>query len=301
MKTLKPFEIKKVLVPFDFSETSEIAVEEATALAKLLKADLFLIHVMDFNERYYFIERETQTIITSPVEFERAIEKRMDKVKESIERKSGIKTEVYTTTGTIHSEVISFSKKKKIDLIIMGTHGTSGYKEMFMGSNAQRVVTLSDIPVLTIQKKINKSEFKNILIPIDNSFHSREKVNIAMFIADLFGSKIHLIGLPSFTDKMGLNKFKLKLESVEKIIHSNNLAYKTTILQGENLPQAALKYASQNNCDLIVINTGHESRTTGIFLGAFAQQIVNHSSIPVLSLKHTQDHYTILAPGFALS
>ena len=195
---------------------------------------------------------------------------------------------------------LPFSKKKKIDFIVMGTHGASGYKEMFIGSNAQRVVTLSDVPVLTMQKKNKGLGFKNILLPIDNSMHSREKINMAIIFADLFKSKIHIIGLPDSSNKTELNKFKIKLGSLEKVIKEHKLSFKTTIVSGKSLANTAIKYASQNNCDLIIINTGHESKITGVFLGAFAQQMVNHSKISVLSLKHSHSDFAIDTPGFGV-
>jgi nucleotide-binding universal stress UspA family protein len=183
----------------------------------------------------------------------------------------------------------------------MGTHGTSGYKEFFIGSNAQRVVTLSEIPVLTIQKKIAKSGFKNILIPIDNSLHSREKVNIALIIAGLSRAKIHILGLSDSDYLPESKEINTKLKSVEQVVHTHSLEFLTSVINGKNLSEAALKYASENNCDLIVINTGHESNITGIFLGALAQQIVNHSKIPVLSCKHSEGYSSIETPGFGIS
>jgi len=297
--------IKNILVPLDFSDTSEIALTEAIKLAGLFKANVFLIHVVEylneFNGYFYSVVPEIQTSIPLLLEFEQTVEKKMEETKERIQKKYGIKVEVTVTSGQVHSEIIRFSEKEKVDLIIMGTHGVSGYKELFMGSNAQRVVTLSDVPVLTIQNEINKTGFKNILIPIDNSLHSREKVNMALLIADIFGSTIHIIGLPDSEEELDLNKITIKLESVEKIISSDKLPYKTTIVHGKNLAMDAIKYADENNCDLIVINTGHESKLTGIFLGAFAQQIVNHSKIPVLSIKHKEGYLTIETPGFGIS
>ncbi len=302
---MKKSEIKNILVPVDFSETSEIALTEAVKLASLLKANLFLIHVVEylneFNGYFYSVVPEIQTSIPLLLEFEKTVGKKMEEKKTEINKKFGITPEVFITSGQVHSEIIRFSENKKIDLIVMGTHGVSGYKELFIGSNAQRVVTLSDIPVLTIQKEINKTGFKNILIPIDNALHSREKVNMALLIAELFGSTIHIIGLPDSEKELDLNKITIKLESVEKIINNDKLSYKTTIVHGKNLAKDALKYANENNCDLIVINTGHESKLTGIFLGAFAQQIVNHSKIPVLSIKHKEGYFSIETPGFGIS
>lgn len=290
--------IKKILVPVDFTETSDTVISKATTLAKLLKADLLLLHVVAYNGNPFTILPGLANPLPPVTEIEKLMSKKMDEVQADIRKKYGITPEVYVSTGSIDSEVIDFSKNKKIDLIIMGTHGASGYKEMFIGSNSQRIVTLSDIPVLTMQKDTGNLGFQNILLPIDNSIHSREKVNLATAIAKQFGAKIHIIGLPDSHDEAELKKFKIKIESVEKNIFSEKLPYTTTITKGNNLANSAMEYAEKNKCDLIIINTGHESKITGIFLGAFAQQIVNHSKIPVLSMKHMSDHFSIGTDGF---
>ncbi len=293
-------EIKKILVPVDLSESSTAALETAKVLAKKLNAEIALLHVLVFNDYYFSIVPEVRSILPSIKEIELAAQKQMEEISSTIKKDSGINASVFVTTGNIEKEVFDFCKREKMDLIVMGTHGTSGYREHFIGSNAQRVVTLSKIPVLTIQGNATKNEFKNIMVPIDNSLHSREKLNIAIDFAELFGSKIHLLGLSDSADKKDLELFKVKLSPVEKLLTEKNINYETVILPGENVANAALKYAGDSKCDLIVINTGHESKTTGIFLGTFAQQIVNHSKVPVLSYRHTEGEYLIDTQGYGI-
>lgn len=297
---MKKINIRKILVPIDFTETADVALAEATSLALLLKADLLLLNVVESTGYNYSVFAATETIPPSLNDLESRIIEKMDGIKGQIVKKFGLKCSTFVMSGHIHTEINSFANKKKVDLIVMGTHGASGFKEYFIGSNSQRVITLSDIPVLTTQRKSNKTGFKNILIPLDNSIHSREKVNIAIVIAKLYNSKIHLLGLPDSRDKVVVAKFKIKLSSVERLMESDGLEYETKIAYGENLADTAIKYATKSKCDLIVINTGHESKITGVFMGAFSQQIVNHSLIPVLSYKHTYGQYSIDTPGFGI-
>ena len=296
--------IKKILVPVDFTETSEAAASKALELAALLSAEVYLIHVVEdagyFGAPFNIVPEGQPAISSSLQEMESLVKEKMAVIQNEINNKYGLMVHINITSGRVDSEIIEYSVKEHIDLTVMGTHGVSGYTEVFLGSNAQRVVTLSEIPVLTLQTATNKG-FKRVLIPIDNSLHSREKVNIAIKIADLFGSDINILGLADSQEKKEVDKFKIKLESVEAILHSHNLKFTSTIEYGENLADVALNYADKNNCDLIVINTGHESRTTGIFMGALAQQIVNHSKTPVLSVRHTQGSFVISTPGSGAS
>lgn len=296
---MKNTAIKKILVPVDFTETSDIAVKEAVAMTELLDAELFLLHVVEYNEYYFSIVPDTLPMLPSLVTLEKGVKKKLEEVREKIKKNHSVTAKVFVTTGHVHSEIIDFAEKKKIDLIIMGTHGASGYKEFFIGSNAQHVVTLSKVPVLTMCTEKSKPGFKNILIPIDDALHSREKVNLAIKVADIYNSRVHLMGFTEDAEEAG--RIEIKLDSIKKISNSHKLSNKSVIVYDGSLAKSALEYANKNKCDLIVINTGHESEITGIFLGAFAQQIVNHSRIPVLSFRHSEGkHYTISTPGFGI-
>jgi nucleotide-binding universal stress UspA family protein len=294
--------IKRILVPVDFSETSDFATYKAASLANLLDAELFLIHVLDYNDVQYSIDAAVSDSRLPIGQIELEVYRKLNEIRLLIEDQVGIKCRMFAPEGDIDVEIIKFAKNKMIDLIVMGTHGVSGYKEILLGSNAQRVVMHSDVPVLTMKKEHLNDEFKNILLPIDDSPHSREKVNIAAEIAEIYGSQIYLLGLPDSKEESDLKTISIKLESVEKILDNCKIPYETHVIDDEKyLAQAALDYSTIYNCDLIVINTGHESKVNGSYLGPFAQQIVNHSKIPVLSVKPTEDSYIISAPGFGIS
>lgn len=291
----------KILVPTDFSEIADIAVSEAIVLMKSLDGEIILMHVAERSVSDYAVFPEFQTAVLSEFDQRIADEKLEKEIIEKTTKKYGIVPYVVITSGNVASEIIEYSEKKKIDFIVMGTHGASGYKELFIGSNAQHVVAMSEIPVLTIHQEKNYTGFRNILIPIDNSVHSREKVNFAILIGNLFKSQIHLVGLFDSDNEQDLNKFKIKLESIENMLQEEGLSFKYEIVRGKNLSKIALDYAVKNNCDLIVINTGHESKLGGLLPAAFTHQIINHSNIPVLSIKHSESHYSIETPGYGIS
>lgn len=292
--------IRNILIPIDFSEASQRAIVEGARLANLLDAELYLMHVLETHPQFYSRISSIDAMDFTPQDIRTVAENEMGKIRKYIERKFEIVAKLSISSGHIFSEIMHYSLRKGIDLIVMGAHGHSGYKEWLIGSNAQSVVTHSLIPVLTLQSSFHKSGFKRILLPIDNSIHSREKVGIATLIAELFDAEIHIIGLPDSREPVELNKFYTKIESVEDYIRADDLSYNTTILEGKNLATVAIDYATRKNCDLIVINSGHESRLTQIFLGAFAEHIVNHSKVPILSLKHSREFYTIETPGFGV-
>lgn len=304
IKRVEPDEqkIKKILVPVDFSDISDYAAFSAATIANVFNSKLYLIHVLDYHKTSYSVEAFTSNSILPIAEIEVEFYGKLNDLRLLIEKQSGINSRMYVTEGVIYDEILKFAHENNIDMIIMGTHGLSGYKEFFSGSNAEKVIKHSDIPVLTMKKEEMFSDFRHILLPIDNSPHSREKVNTAIDIAEAYGSQIHLLGLPDSKDDAELKTISIKIESVERVLENNNIPFETHIIDDEKyLAKAALDYGRKYDCDLIIINSGHESKVNGDVPDMFAHQIINNSKIPVLSVKPTEDSYIIAAPGFGIS
>jgi nucleotide-binding universal stress UspA family protein len=93
------------------------------------------------------------------------------------------------------------------------------------------------------------------------------------------------------TEEMDEKKFNIKLDSVEKVIKSANIEYSLEIVKGKNIAVESMNYSKKIKADLIVIMTDHESNITGMFLGGFSKQIINHSTIPVMSIRPIEEHY----------
>ncbi len=284
--------IERILVPVDFSETSEFAIYTAAAMAMLFKAELIFIHVVKQNESSLTTENDIVLEAPTKAQLVEHANAKLLELQHKIKAYSGIQANLFVTTGNVQKGIRHYAETEHASLIIMGTHGISGYQEYFIGSNAQRVVTLSAIPVLTLRKEKDILGFKNILMAFDNSLYSRTKVNMAIEIATVYGSNVHVLGVLDTKEQTEINKFNVKVKQVEDLIKARNLHCEVEVIYGDNIAKAAMTYAEVHQCDLMVINTGHESRITGIFLGAFAQQVVNHSTIPVLSIKPSENMYS---------
>jgi nucleotide-binding universal stress UspA family protein len=293
-------QINKILVPVDFSGISEAALLTALTLVKKLDGELHLIHVISFNPNSFAVLPETQLELSALKDIEAAVSKKMKELSAFVKSEIGAEPHSIFVTGDVHNEIVNYSDQNEIDLIVMGTHGVSGYKELFIGSNAHKVVTLSNVHVLTLQSNNDGKGFNDILIPIGDSLLSREKVKIAIQIAKLFDATIHVVGIAETTGKNDLHKVEIKSKSLEVILKDEEVKYTRTIISASNTAQGALKIAEEKNCDLIIINSGQESKITGVFLGVFAQQIVNHSLIPVLNYKNSTGDYKIETPGFGI-
>ncbi|MGZ4117599.1 MAG: universal stress protein, partial [Bacteroidia bacterium] len=150
------FDIKRILVPVDFSETSMEALNHAIYLAKITKASITMINVtetvqpvvvpVDYPIAYsYNIETFEKAAITHS-------KQHLKKLTDKIKKKDNISISFVATIGWVKDEIIETAKRIKADIIIMGTHGVKGFREFIMGSNTFRVVNESQCPVLSIQK-----------------------------------------------------------------------------------------------------------------------------------------------------
>lgn len=281
MKTFNP---QKILIPIDFSETSMVAVEHGAYIAQLFKAELVLLHVVEKHwEKFSVVAPELR--VDAPTQLVNSIEKRLEDTAAGILSRYGVKSTSITSDGNIFAEILSISKEHNVDLIVMGTHGTSGVVEFFTGSNTYKVVTEARCPVISVRAEAKKTGFKNIVLPIDDSMHSRQKVNHAIVMAKHSGAVIHVVGLADSDDESELRKFEMKLEQIEEYMDKCGVISTRKTINGGNQAKVSYEFAKSVNADLIVIMTDQDENITGRLLGTYAQQVINHSKIPVMSIQ----------------
>src|SRR5690606_30221946 len=140
---------------------------------------------------------------------------------------------------------------------------------------------------LSVQEKATGLSFKNIAMSFDRTMYTRDKVPMAAEFAEKFGATIHMAGLITDDYDTQRPKFNLKMKQVEDYLDRRNIPYTSEIKQGGNIAEMSMDFAKEKNADLIVIMTEQEA-STGLFMGPYAQRIVNHSRIPVLSITPNQ-------------
>jgi nucleotide-binding universal stress UspA family protein len=284
---MKTFAIKRILVPTDFSETGLLALEHAAYMAKLCKAHLYLLHVVESFE-YAYSEYEPEVMVKDLEGVQHVATEKLEKAAARLETQYGIQVSTLLNNGKPSTGIAESVKDNDIDIIVMGTHGAKGFEEFIIGSNAHKVVNISSCPVITIQASARDIQFTNIVMPIDNSLHSRQKVNYVIELASHYGAKIHMLGLLDSNEEMNEadeKKFNIKLDAAENVLKKSGLSYTRKLVKGHNIAIEAMKYSEEVGADLLVIMTDHESSLSGIFMGPLAKQIVNHSKVPVMSIK----------------
>jgi nucleotide-binding universal stress UspA family protein len=284
------FTIKQILTPVDFSETSQEALDHAIFMAKIFNAKLFFVHVIEPSS-YQFQMAE---MVTLNDKIKNLAYDKLDELANSVHVEHGIyKPEILIESGNISAQIVDAADKIKASIIVMGTHGVSGFAEFFIGSNAYKVATQSSCPVLTVQRHATRKGFKNIVLPVDDSHSSRQKVVQAVEFAKHYGSVVHVVELMPDNDPATLHKFEVIKKQVNDYLDAHDIPKKNKVLVGDNIAKLTMKYANDNDADLIMIMTEQDESITGFIMGPSAQQVVNHSQVPVLSITPEETYIPI--------
>lgn len=273
--------IKKILIPYDFSETSELSLEHGVFMAKLMKATITLLHIV---ESVSFTSAITHAFSGYEKKIETATNEKLEALAKEIHMKAGISLHVRTDVGRIYKKICQVAKEMDADIIVMGSHGASGYQKFSVGTNTSRVVQEAPCPVISVQTHAKGVGFTRIVLPIDESTESRQKIPFAVALARCYQAHIHIIGLINFTGADLIRKFKIKVEQVEEYIVEHDLSYDTRFIEGNDLAAMTMKAAEEAEADLLVIMTEQEPSITGFLLGTYATKVVNGSKVPVLSI-----------------
>lgn len=283
MDRQKNFEIKKILIPVDFSETSFLAIEHASFMARLLKAEITLLHCIETYTVSSQLEVGPYEDLTAHIENEAHI--KLKELAKDIHQATGIAVYTHYSVGRIYKKIVEYAQHIQADIIVMGTHGVSGFKEFVAGSNAYRVVSDAKCPVITVQAHATKIGFKQIVMPITDSHFSRQKVSYVSSIASIYGAKVFIVGLIPSTGAEYESTFRVKIGQVEAYLTKHEVSYETVYMKESQPAKQVMNFAIENKADLIASVTEVEDGIEGFLIKSFPQQIVNHSSIPVLSIQ----------------
>jgi nucleotide-binding universal stress UspA family protein len=269
--------MKTIIVPLDFSDESLTGLNLALMLANKTAANIQMVHVTGRNTGDYYgqIENENQL---AKSKFEDLLQKYKGKSKSTLS---------YTITeGKIFKEIADLADKYEDALTVLSTHGASGFEELFIGGNAYKITSHSRNPVITVRRSKIPSNIDRIVLPLDFTFQTREKVPYTAKLAKIFGSKIHILPISLSKIKSTEKKLLQYTQQVASYLETQNIPYSVEHLHGSNRTDLTLDYARSIDADLISIMTEQEKSVSNLLLGNYAHQFINKAFIPVLSFPN---------------
>lgn len=258
---------RPVVVPWDFSNLAEFALQHAVILAKKQELGITLVH-----------------IVKKQSEIEPAKEK-MEKVAVQCEKSYGIKPELVIREGSIFTEITGIIQESNATFAVMGTHGIKGMQK-FTGSWALKVIVGSAAPFIVVQKKPEKEQnYKNIVYPIDFKTSAKENLIWAAYMSKKYGSKFHLCYVEA-TDNVFKRKILANISLAKNYLAEQEVDYEIVKLEGKNVSDEALNYARESHADMIIIATTKNISFQDYVLGAHEQKIIaNKEQIPVMCVN----------------
>ncbi len=276
--------MKRIIVPIDFSEDALNALEYAIEMANNLQANIRMLFVKKsekFEMPIYSHEYDNKVEYTAQGYFEKLIEKYAS----SYKVKNGV-FDYKIRQGVVYKEIVNQAKYNDAYCIVMGAHGASGFEEFFVGSNAFKVVSNANCPVITLRSMFKAKKIENILMPIDSSKETRNKIALVVEIAKLHRAKIHILGVYESEQRSIVEKVERYVNLTEKYIKEQGLEACATIIKGENNTDTTLAYTEYNNIDVIAIMREQVESMFSILFSSYAQQMVNKSTVPVMSVPN---------------
>lgn len=275
-----------ILVPIDFTEQSLIALREAENLAKTSQAELTLLSIIEESGFFARVFGDK-----SEEEVEKLIKGTKLKLQEIAARsmtRTGNDVNVLVSRGKVYQKIVEFSESIDADYIVMGTQGQPKTMKRIMGSNANRVIRTSKIPVITIKGQEHK-HCDTIVLPLDLEKETKEKVSNAIEFARIFKAKVKVVSIiKTSMDEDETKTLKNNLHQVYKFMASKGVDVDGDLLfkdKSVKINEEILQYASDCNADLIMIMTQQEDEFTPHFLGSAAQNIIYNSKVPVMSIR----------------
>jgi nucleotide-binding universal stress UspA family protein len=139
--------------------------------------------------------------------------------------------------------------------------------------------------VITIRQGFDVKDIDRIVLPIDSTQETRQKIPVAADIAKLFNSEIHILSLYSTTLKSVHRRVDNYTLQVKQFLGEQGIRNVSAIKESDNITRSTLDYSEEIRAGLIIIMTEQETTTANLFLGTYAQQMINQSTIPVLSVR----------------
>jgi nucleotide-binding universal stress UspA family protein len=279
-------EIKHILCPVDFSAVSEKTAAQAGLLAHQFGCKLTLIHVVSVIPASYgalygidFQSVDTMELIRSATEALEEVRTR--------QIPAGVECHVVAVTGNVSSEIVEEIKKSSVDLVVMATSGAHGVEEFLIGSNAAKIARSSPCAVITLRNPEQMTGFSKVLIPLDIILGLGELLPYLQSFHKLqdFSAEVLLISEPGYKDPDPAITRHFLDKEIQHLAQRGIEKVSWREIQADDLVETICRYAEDNQFGMILMKSEGRSSFAKFILGSNTEGVINHSRVPVLSLR----------------
>ncbi len=264
-----------ILVPTDFSEVCENAVNHTLQIAKHIKFKVILLHVIN-KDTLAYLEKNNLDVSS--------LEDKLKQQAESYNANTGVEVIYKIKEGKLLKQINKAVKEFGVNMVVLGTHGKVGFQTI-TGSYALKLITKTNVPTIVVQQKALIKPYKNVVFPITVGAEDRQKVNWAIYIAKTFNSTIQIFPKRE-TSSHEKKKIMSVVKQIKNIFDKHNVKYvdKVSDNNAGNFAKQVIDYAVENNSDLIMTMVSSEGFVP--FFDSQDEQIIfNTSQIPVICIN----------------
>ncbi len=263
-----------ILIPTDFSEVCQNAIDHGSSIAHTMKYRVVLLHV---------INKDTDKFLDDENLSDDAISEKLEKISLKASKDYNVQVEFLVKKGDLFENIKEASDTVGAKLIILGTHGKVGFQKI-TGSYVLKVISVTNVPTIIVQKRRYTEGYENIVFPITASTQDRQKVTWAINIAKMFDATVHMI--PKFeSGKFYKNRIMSITKQIKNLFDEYNIKYvdKVSSPTEGNFSKQVLDYAIANDAELIMTLVNKDK---GLFFSSWDEKLIyNTSQIPVICIN----------------
>jgi nucleotide-binding universal stress UspA family protein len=279
--------MKKILVPCDFSAPSVSAYRLALDIAQSSGGEIHLVNVIELPVLH-------DTVLMPVLSFEEAL---LQELKEKAEKQFEKLKKKYAEDfddiilsvlyGNISIMLLQYIEEHDIDLVVMGTKGATGVREALIGSNAEKIVRRSPVPVLTVKKYQPGSEIKSIVFPTSLQEDHPDLVAKVKALQKFFGATLHVVYVNTPTNFMSDGVTRKRLNDFVKKYALRDV---TTNIYNDRYEEAGIiNFAHSIDAGLIAMGTHGRKGLAHVLSGSLAEDVVNHVDCPTWTYAIKRD------------
>lgn len=278
--------MKTILVPTDFSEPAQWAVDLATRISKISKGEIILLHIVEPpTDTTFNVEGEMLT--DGGLEDKLFGYKLIEKSKEQLQHivrsleVQGVNVTSVLRLGNPYQGMRSFLSDHDVDLVVMGTSGRSKLEEIFVGSNTQKVVRYAKCPVLTVHEAPTASTFSSIVYATGLLQNEREFGHVVQELQKLFHAAVHVVRINTPMNFLSDHRVKGVMQEFVRKIGLENATL--NVYNDRSEEEGILNFAASIDADLIAMATHGRTGFLQVLMGSIAEDVVHHAKRPVLT------------------
>lgn len=271
--------MRAIVVGIDFLNESLAALKMAVIVAIKAKSKIVLVFV---NKP----DKSKPIFRTSPDKLREVVEGRFKELIHKYSVQYGAENFNYRFCegAKIHEVINEQAEDWRAELIVLGTHGKSGIK-LFKHSMAFQVAESAVVPVLTVRDGAQiSSHIKKILIPIDATLETRQKIPFTVRLAKMFGAEIHMLAIYHSSVQAVKENIERYTRQSAEYLEGNNVDFVVKSIETTDIVNETIRYANEINADLISSMAVQISITSNLWNGCFAEQLIDQSPLPVITV-----------------